>query len=196
MRSKQRENLQTENVVLLGNNHPGILQRWGILLPVLPGELRCPTQRKFFLSSAEWNTSYSWVPTERKCSSILEAASHAAVSRSPHTWLTSPSPLISFHSDKWVTEINLKSDSENFSRGFFFKVKTRNLRFHSKRQTKWMWSLAEAKCVMMGFGIVCHCQKISESRATTNENLNHKSLSPLTMRVLIWATSSKLCFLT
>lgn len=74
-------------------------------------------------------------PTERKCS-VLEAASHAALSRSPHTWLTSLSPLISFHSDKWITEINLQSDSKNFSREFFFKIKTRNLRFHSKRQTK------------------------------------------------------------
>lgn len=62
-------------------------------------------------------------PTERKCSvlAVLEAASHAALSRSPHTWLTSLSPLISFHSDKRITEINLKSDSKNFSREFFLR---------------------------------------------------------------------------
>lgn len=68
-------------------------------------------------------------PKESKCFSVLEAASHAAVSRGPHTGVTFLSTLISFHSDKWITEINLKSDSENFSGGlFFFKGKDKKLK--------------------------------------------------------------------
>lgn len=181
---------------MLGNNHPGILQRWGILLPVFPGELSCPTQRQFFIRSAELNTSYFWVPKGEKmffCSRGRQSCSREQES-SHMTHFSLTSNLFS----QW--QMNHRNQSQvwlwKFFQRIFFKVKTRNLRFHSRTQTKWMWSLADAKCVMMGFGTICHCGEIPESRASTNESLNHKPLSPLAMQVLIWATSLKLCFLT
>lgn len=110
----------------------------------------------------------SQYPKERRSFSVLEAASHAAVSRSPHTThLSFTSNLFS----QW--QKNHRNQSQVWLWKFFqrilsLKVKTRNLRFHNKRQTKWMWFLADAKCVMMGFGTTCHCGEISESRARTN----------------------------
>lgn len=183
--------------------HPGILQIRGMSPSPTPSppysQDNWGIQPKGKFSSALLNetSSYCWVPKGKKIFSVLEAASHAAVRRSPHT------THCSFNSNlfsQW--QMNHRNQSQVwlwkiFPEDFFFflKVKMCNLRLHNKRQTKWMCTFAEAKCVVMRFGTIWDCGEICESRARTHQSLNHKSLSPLATWFLIWATSSRLYFL-